>query len=1179
MYKKFKRLLGLLMVFAMLVGLVPLNGMTQVNAAITGTVYFDNAQTGWHKVYLNTGSDFHEMTLDSATGYYKYDVNGYRDDTKIIFTNSDSWNNIKSADYNRTIQTDLKVNVVYQTTSNGGTIDNKMVYGLSTARSNGGGDTQGTFPVKTRLVDYYNDARVGQEDTGDILTWNQGNATGDKNMPYSRLNQWLSSLSGYADNGVTDNQNSNAPVPLYFGDLLHESQGGGNLTWYWQGANVAFGPNDDTAHKDVAQGIVGDYLIDGNLVTSYTDESGNAVKVPFFNENVYEGQSQYMKFYNNLEFPFQATTVNGVTNYSFDSKQNNVYYDYNNRRIVESDAKITDVQGESGYFPFNSTDPGSDDWKLNYGFGTEFTIPFTIDPSGVDKNGKDVVFNFTGDDDVWVYIDGALVLDMGGAHELAEGMINFRSQTVTINTGTSDARIGNQEKAGNRAAAVDNGKSTISFKNITVKLSDGTTTDLATHMAKKGEVHELKMYYMERGMWNSNMSINFNFVPVPSGLTLSKTLDTANVNEGLQDAVEGYDDFEFKFETKNLKETSSEYAPVTDLGYTMYDYNNNSYPNQQAENSKLSISSQEYAGSFVKDSDKSDIFYGGTGFRITETDPNNAGATLKYDTEKTTWSVYDSISASAPEIQGQGFEAVFNMGDENSSDFDSYTKYVNFKNVLKVNDVNVQKKWNGDVPESLNDTEFKFKIEVSLDGTETGYTSYSLAYTDGNGTDKTTDENGNFTIKANETVVFGGIPVGAKVRITETETSGPSWAVDGSASTEVIVDETSGGVNASITNKTASTTLNKVIYVEAGSDPTAYAPEDVTITKATLTSGQADGAKVEEDPATKGKLNVTAPTADVEYVYTIEGTTSDGKTLDSNSSLTVYTYKATDKVYVFDYGLESNIAETNENGDGLFEGGVFYNKEAESTNDCKTTAALGTDAIADDGETPQTDISADEGGVKINKDGSSIGKVTFEPQAFMDQAEKYTYTADITKNGATLDKENPETGTVVNGTIKVMPANVVYYEDNFNSDAETGNSSVKIIYSGNNNKTEGDPIDLTQSNDQSEEYGHDDAYTSGTTDSGGSSTALTADGYNTKAEFTFKGSGFDVVARTTTETAGIMYTIQKYNENTGKWSFVKVGAVDTYYANGDLYQIPVIHEEFGEIAKYKVYWQWKRSLS
>ena len=185
----------------------------------------------------------------------------------------------------------------------------------------------------------------------------------------------------------------------------------------------------------------------------------------------------------------------------------------------------------------------------------------------------------------------------------------------------------------------------------------------------------------------------------------------------------------------------------------------------------------------------------------------------------------------------------------------------------------------------------------------------------------------------------------------------------------------------------------------------------------------------------------------------------------------------------------------------------------------------------------------------------------------MDKVENYTYTANITKNGKTLDPKDPETGTTVNGTIKTMPANVVYYEDDFNAGSETTDGTTKIVYTGTASSKEGKSpdVDLTQSNGQTEQYGHDDAYTKGTGDSNGTSRKM-ADG--AKATFTFTGTGFDVIARTTSKTAGITYIVSKKVDDS--WTAVSVGAVDTYYANGDLYQIPVIHKDLGGKNTYKV---------
>lgn len=1036
--------------------------------------------------------------------------------------------------------------------------------GMWTTYSSTGSETTSYFNVNATLVDYFNNGRVEQPDN---KFYNEGDKTGPTNAPYSQLNQWISNLQGYALNGVDSKDNVNAPVPLYFGDLLHAKQAGGNLTWYWQGANVAFGPDEKTANKYVAQGIVGKNLDkNGNLITSYNN-NGEQVKVPFFNEKAYDGQSKYMRFYNNLQFPFTKTTNDkGVSTYSFNSEQNTVYYDYENNKIVRDDTiKIHDVGGDTGYFPFNSVDPSAKD-NLNYGFGTQFTIPFTVTETGKNVDGTSMTFKFTGDDDVWVYIDGALVLDMGGAHCKAEGEINFATQMATITTGTSDAKLGNQPTAGGRVASKDNGKRTVDFKNITVKKSDGNAISLADYMKESGKVHELKMYYMERGMWDSNMSISYSFVPLPSGLTLSKTLDTKDVNAGLKNAVQGLDNFDFNIQTRNLKDREANYSDVDNLGYTLYDYNDNTYPGQVAKNSTATFSSSYYASEFIDTTDEnnSSAFYAGTGFKITESIPK--GTILQYDENKTSWGVYDSVTSREAIKNQKGTVATFDMGDANSSEMDVVNRYVNFVNTPKVGSLSVEKKYEGNAPK---DKTFGFTVKVDLTGGEY-YDTYELEYI---GSQKgKTDENGHFTLEAGEKVTFAGIPVGASYEVVEDAPGADdTWVQDTSKCTgltgKIVAEVPSAAV---VTNKTKTTEENHVIYAEAGK-PVTYAPDGVTITG--LTNPTTDDTDIITNVNNGGKGEFTPKSPNKKYDVDYTGTTANKG--DFTGTITVLTYQATNKVYVFDYGLESDIAKPNDNKDGLFQGGTFYNANAKG--DMDTTAKLGTiNAAKENTQTEITTISDSD--IAINDDGSATGAVTFKPTAFMDKDENYTYTADITKKNEKLDPYNPETGTTVNGKIKTMPASVVYYEDNFNATNENDDSSVKIVYTNSDSKPKTDPT-YSQSNDQSENYGHDNAYKGDLEESGKSATKMhNGDG----AYFTFTGDGFDIVSRTNENTAGLIAYVYKGKKDAtffsnpavfkaGAKDLVKSIPVDTFYSNGDLYQVPVISTTLKERGTYTVY--------
>ena len=1169
-----KRLLGIILTILMVVSVIPVQQVQPVKAAAgdtipAGTTIYlrPNAATTWIK--------------DNAVMAFKTSANNKQSEIVVMTKMDDglTWYGTTTAAATNIDFLRLNPNDTNQVWNEAGTWpgleSGKNLYtfalhtgvtptGMWTTYSNTGSETTSYFNVNATLVDYFNNGRVEQPKN---TLYNEGNMTGEKNAPYAKLNQWLSNLPGYALNGVDSTDNVNAPVPLYFGDLLHTSQAGGNgnLSWYWKGANVAFGPNKETASKDVAQGIVGKNLDDGNLITSYTNENGDPVKVPFFNEDAYPNQSKYMRFYNNLQFPFTKTTNDkGVSTYSFDSAKNTVYYDYDNKKIVrKDDLKIHDASKDNsiGYFPFNSTDPDqSAKDNLNYGFGTQFTIPFTVTETGKNVDGSEMEFNFTGDDDVWVYIDGALVLDMGGAHNKAEGKINFAKQEATIRTGTSNAKLGNSLTVGGRTPAEPNGNTTVKFENIMVKKSGSEPVTLDKYMKKSGTVHELKMYYMERGMWNSNMSISYSFVPLPSGLTLSKTLDTTDVNAGLKNAVQGLDNFDFKIQKKNLKTDEANYSDVENLGYTLYDYDDRTFPGQEAKDSTATFSSSYFASDFIntKDKNNSSAFYAGTGFQITESIPQ--GTKLQYDTSKTRWGVYDSITSRAAIEGGKGAVATFNMGDDTSSEMDVVNRYVNFVNTPKVGSLSVAKKYEGYAPE--NET-FGFTVLVDLTGHDY-YDSYKLEYT---GTQNgTTDENGHFTLKVGDTVTFAGIPAGATYKVVEDAPGADdTWVQDTAKCTKltgtIVANTTSAAV---VTNKTKTTPKNYVIYAEAGKTVT-YAPDGVTITDLTapITGDKDITTNVNKD----GKGEFTPTSSNKKYDVNYEGTTTDKGNFAGK--ITVLTYEATNKVYVFDYGLESNIADTT-TGDGLFQGGIFYNEKATGT--MATTAKLG--EITPAQENSQTTISGSN--IEIDKDGKAASAVTFKPIAFMDKAENYKYTANIAKVSTELDDTNPETGTTVHGTIKTMPANVVYYEDNFNASNNTDDSSVKIVYT--NSKPTNDPT-YSQSNDQSENYGHDKAYNGDLEESGNSATEMNnGDG----AYFTFTGDGFDIVSRTNENTAGLIAYVYngkkdaEYFRNpevfkAGTKDLVKSIPVDTFYSNGDLYQVPVISTTLQQRGTYTVY--------
>lgn len=344
-------------------------------------------------------------------------------------------------------------------------------------------------------------------------------------------------------NKLYDSSYSN---PLFFGYLDPKTtQVDGNKNFRIQD-NLAMRINNNAYYASV-QGLAGSKLsTTQNNVNGYAylQTSDNASVMPLFDYASLEknkGVASYV--FEKLNFPFNESNYNGVTTYSYDSytdKNREVSKDKSKNDFEVTSYKTATVGTDNGvgFFPFDQYTGATNTNK--YGFGTEFDIDFYMSETGrletTDGDGKDITFNFSGDDDVWVYVDGVLVLDLGGAHKASSGSINFSTMEVIYK------------------AAVDSSDN-INSRSASPKTSDGyavdgdyvTTVNLATLFAANGvefnntsssKKHTLQMFYMERGSVDSNCSISFN-LPQNTGLLVRNDVNFDSVNAGLKDITMG----------------------------------------------------------------------------------------------------------------------------------------------------------------------------------------------------------------------------------------------------------------------------------------------------------------------------------------------------------------------------------------------------------------------------------------------------------------------------------------------------------------------------------------------------------------------------------------------------------------------------------------------------------------
>lgn len=1040
-------------------------------------------------------------------------------------------------------------------------------------------DPDNVFYVDADIVDYINDERVSAGIINGYGTVNQGIMNNAGDAPFSYLNYVISQ--------------QNYSYPLYFGPLnFYESRHGrvvNENTWYnligWGSAfNTVIADKDPNATVDnppalntdaAVQGLVGSQLVNGTLADPVT---GNPLL--YFNQDAAEtlknGDKNVMAYYADLQFPFKQVydPDTRVTTYSYDSASDYaVYYDYTNRQLYASNTHVLDTlldadtsSTDYGFYPLNEPDDSGN--ELNHGFGMKFSIDFTVGEGGLLSNGQPVTFDFTGDDDVWVFIDGILILDMGGSHAKASGSIDFSTLTATVNdayivtpsdllpSGDSFKVESYRDKnlmdwvfadSYQERASVDTSTITKSFAELGI-------TDF-----NYSGVHTMTVFYVERAGIESNFSMEFTMVPVPSGLTLSKELNDKEINAGLLETISGVSDFNFEFAATSPSITTSvafQNFTLTDKHTGMVTVMN---PRTTADGQTFSttihgVTNYTYAHSFFTAAGEH-AFIPGTSFNITET----TNGIFKYAGTK--WTVYDAKNGYAKITGDDSTDAEFTMGKPD--DTSSYSYAVVFTNTMQLGSLQISKFFEDQV---LSDSSFCIQVYLDLDGTGTAFEPAlynGLVYTI-NGTEyKSTD--GSISLKGGQTAMISGIPAGATYQLVEVIKDGDPWVQTGASNPSGTINNGELAV-ASFTNTTIKHGLQgKMIFVEAGTATNyalTYDGQPVTITS--LANASAGLTAVNNETS----ISITGAQPNMVYAVEFSGRLPNGEIVFG--IINVYTFAATHKTYVFDFGLSSDLADMT-HGAGLFQGGSFYNDGYDGT-----TATLF--SLTGNGNI-QTTVSAQINGT-IGKDGS-YSAVTFTPVGFMNQVETYTYTVRISVNGVAFDAANPETGAILTGSITIMPANTVYYEDNFNA---TGNNnpSNKIIFSGSKPAT---APNLTQSNDQNGNYGYDDAYLGGYAQSSGSATTLTNGDY---AYFTFSGTGFDLISRTNGTSAGFAIYVFAGEHTQEKLNFMNTfsGAipadmvfVDTYYNNGDLHQVPVASVRLKEYGQYTVYVQALRTSS
>ena len=332
--------------------------------------------------------------------------------------------------------------------------------------------------------------------------------------------------------------------------------------WNYWGANV----------KNA--GYTGNYICSG-LVEESLDTSNNIVFTntePGLFRSDDTTNSYGKKIYTNVGLPFQYDKTTNY--YTFNSNEMSAHFTSKNPAGSNKDLTydttpqtITDlsVQGKSdnaSWLPFNEGSSAKMD-TATYHFGMQAVIPFSMTANGrmnaTNDSSEAIKFDFSGDDDVWVFVDGKLVLDIGGIHNEMAGTMNFATNKWTVlkstdNTSSGTAGDMNDQKMTGKLFNTDSEKGVLG-------------TDRETFAATTS--HTLTVFYLERGAGASNCKIRFN-LPMEDSVSVKKLVrDTDSAGAAISaDTQEAINNHEFAFKLFKNNE------PLKNTNYIILDESN-----------------------------------------------------------------------------------------------------------------------------------------------------------------------------------------------------------------------------------------------------------------------------------------------------------------------------------------------------------------------------------------------------------------------------------------------------------------------------------------------------------------------------------------------------------------------------------------------------------------------------
>ena len=636
----------------------------------------------------------------------------------------------------------------------GGGDTSRMTYSAPVNTSNNANTASNLFWANATYFDYLSDEELSN------TQWLKPVQAGTKNFggaidewyPFYRFNRDV--VKAQAD------AQSNWSQPLYFGnfcdtnDAYKESahhQGGTDSYGYREATNSYnvtrfshIANNSDKSWDGNVPHVYDMYTSCQGLVNNSLDANGNLLlpngqQAPYFNASESGPLSGHAKVVNS-SFPFKVTDVPGkdYKKYTFNSKNatDNVYFTWATDGSATYPTGVNYGAGKtygvqdglsrfmnntaSGYgiFPFNNASNNYKGTKtnanenLNYGFGIKtqmkFRVPAPDESAGVNTSTDPIYFEFTGDDDLWMYItddqgNSQLVLDMGGAHKESHGKVNFNNLTATVD------KVGSTGNSATKSFTFDYNKT-----------------------------YTMTVFYMERGLIESNCKMEFTMTPLGNNFIVTEAIDAANVNSGLQDVVTQMSQFGFRTYNNGTQISDNFYKDFKLSDGGVFDIPNSALP----INSKPSIIQYAPTNSYLKYATSWSYNDNVSGDHLSD----NSGSTDYTDRASGATTTTDSHT----------------LINESGNEYDYAEMQVDFVNTPVVTDVSITKVVDDDTDHSSETFPATVKVQVASD---LAASTYDLDIID-DGVAKTAT-GGQVGLRAGKTIVIPNVPVGARVSVQE----------------------------------------------------------------------------------------------------------------------------------------------------------------------------------------------------------------------------------------------------------------------------------------------------------------------------------------------------------------------------------------------------------------------------